>query len=110
MRGKKELKLRGKKELKNVDLRVKMSPSEYAKVEKEWKESIYNDRSEYLRMVLRKKPVVNKYRNQSLDDLLEVLVGLKSQLEGLGRSLLPADVEYLKSMLIKIYEKCVQEG
>jgi hypothetical protein len=81
--------MKGKKELRNVDLRVKMPPFEYAKVEKEWRESIYIDRSEYLRIVLRKKPIVKKYRDQSLDDILELLLGIKNQLEGLGRSLLP---------------------
>lgn len=97
-----------KKELKSKEVRVDVTPSEYERLEKEWQESIYTDRSEFLRMVLRRKRIVKKIRNESLDEILEVLVDIKNQLGGLGRSLIPADVEYLKSMLIQIYEKCVQ--
>jgi hypothetical protein len=97
------------KEKKTRELRVHMTASEYAALQIKWRETTHRTFSDYIRNVLDGEPVVKRYRNQSLDDLLEVLVGIKNRLEDIRPDSAGKDIGDIKTIMIKIYEQCVRE-
>jgi hypothetical protein len=122
-------------EIKSRNLQVDITPSEYARLQDRFRSTTYRVFAEFIRSLLRSEPMIKRYRNQSLDEILEVLVEIKNAVEtavhslddaiariiGLPRqtvsvqdlaSLLKeqytvkAQLEQIKGLLIKIYEKC----
>ena len=65
---------------------LRLTGEEYGKLEKRWKTSTCRNLSEYVRLVLFTKPVLTRYRNQSLDDLMAELIELKSELSRVGNN------------------------
>src|SRR5579863_6846684 len=127
-----------KKEKKSRELRVWVTPTEYEDLQKKFKTTTYRVFSDYIRDVLHQDPVVKKYRNQSLDDIFQALLDIKSGMDGALMNLteankrlcaLPAgsqirkEIEFLLAeefqlkeevglinrTLIKIYDRCARE-
>ena len=59
---------------------LRLTPDEYAKIEKKWKASTCRKLSDYVRRSLFDKPVVTTYRNSSQDDLMAELTRIRSEL------------------------------
>ena len=65
---------------------LRLTPDEYAKIEKKWKASTFRKLSDYVRRSLFDKPVVTTYRNSSQDDLMAELTRLRSELNAVGNN------------------------
>lgn len=65
---------------------LRLSPQEYAKIEKKWKASTCRKLSEYVRRSIFEKPIVATYRNSSLDDLMGELTKLRGELNAIGNN------------------------
>ncbi len=65
---------------------VRMNNDEFEKVEKLRKKSTERNLSSYLREVVLQKPVLINYRNQSADDFLKDMLGLKKELHAIGNN------------------------
>ena len=65
-------------------LSVRLTSEELEEVYQLSKTSTCRSLTEYVKKVLTKKPVTVKVRNQSQDDLLETMIGIKSRLDQLA--------------------------
>jgi len=65
---------------------LRLTPDEYAKIEKKWKASTCCKLSDYVRHCLFDKPVVTTYRNSSQDDLMTELTRLRGELNAVGNN------------------------
>ena len=65
---------------------LRLTPDEYAKIEKKWKASTCRKLSDYVRRSLFDKPVVTTYRNSSQDELMAELTRLRSELNAVGNN------------------------
>lgn len=63
---------------------LRLTPSEYAKIERKWKASTCRKLSDYVRHNLFEKPVTSYYRNQSLDEFMAEMVLLRNELNHNG--------------------------
>lgn len=67
-----------------ISFRVK--PDEYNKIHSLFSSTTCRKLSEYARKILLNKPVVIKYRNQSADEFLSVMIPLKNELNAIGKN------------------------
>lgn len=65
---------------------LRLTPEEYAKIEKRWKASTCRRLSDYVRHSLFEKPVVSSYRNQSTDDFMAEMAQLRTELNHIGNN------------------------
>ena len=65
---------------------LRLTPDEYAKIEKKWKASTCRKLSDYVRRNLFEKPIVTTYRSSSQDDLMTELTRLRSELNAVGNN------------------------
>lgn len=65
---------------------LRLTPVEYAKIEKRWKGSTCRKLSDYVRHNLFEKPVVSSYRNQSTDDFMAEMAQLRAELNHIGNN------------------------
>jgi hypothetical protein len=65
---------------------LRLTPVEYAKVERKWKASTCRKLSDYVRHNLFEKPVTSYYRNQSLDEFMAEMVLLRNELNHIGNN------------------------
>ena len=65
-------------------LTVRMTGEEYQAVEELCRQSACGSLSEYARKTLMGKPVILRYRNQSLDDFMTGMVSLQKELKTIG--------------------------
>ncbi len=65
---------------------LRLTPEEYAAIERKWKASTCRKLSDYLRHNLFDKPVVTTYRNRSHDDTLTELTRLRNELNAVGNN------------------------
>jgi len=65
---------------------LRLTPAEYAKIERKWKASTCRKLSDYLRHNLFEKPVTSYYRNQSLDEFMAEMVQLRNELNHIGNN------------------------
>ena len=65
---------------------VRMNETEFSQLEKFQQKSTEKDTSNYLRKVALQKPVTVKYRNESADDFLLDMLGLKKELNSIGNN------------------------
>ena len=63
-----------------------MNNTEFEKVENLRKKTTERYLSSYVRKLSLEKPVTVKYRNQSADDFLKEMLGLKKELNGIGNN------------------------
>src|SRR5690606_7294613 len=65
---------------------LRLTPDEYAKIEKKWRASTCRKLSEYVRRSLFNKPIVTTYRNRSLDDFMSEMIRLRGELNAIGNN------------------------
>jgi hypothetical protein len=65
---------------------LRLTPAEYAKVERKWKASTCRKLSDYVRHNLFEKPITSYYRNQSTDDFMSEMVLLRNELNHIGNN------------------------
>lgn len=65
---------------------LRLTPAEYAKIERKWKASTCRKLSDYVRHNLFEKPVTSYYRNQSTDDFMAEMVQLRNELNHIGNN------------------------
>ena len=65
---------------------LRLTPEEYAKIERKWKGSTCRKLSDYIRKHLFDKPINTTYRNQSLDDMTCEMILLYKQLNAIGNN------------------------
>jgi hypothetical protein len=65
---------------------LRLTPKEYEKIEKKWKESTCRKLSDYVRRGLFEKTIVTTYRNQSLDDFMAEAIRLRGELNCVGNN------------------------
>lgn len=63
---------------------LRLTGSEYAYLEKKWKQSDCRKLSDYVRRLIFSKPLVSSYRNRSLDDAMAELMLLRKELNAIG--------------------------
>ncbi|WP_426091318.1 plasmid mobilization protein [Flavobacterium sp. DSR3-2] len=66
---------------------LRLTPEEYAKIERKWKASTCRKLSDYVRKHLFDKSIVTTYRNQSLDDFMEETIALRNELNAIGTNI-----------------------
>lgn len=64
----------------------RLTPGEYAKMERKWKATTCRKLSDYIRRSLFNKPIVTTYRNRSLDDFMTEMIRLRNELNGIGNN------------------------
>ena len=67
-------------------LHLRLTPDEYQKIIKEFNKSTCRKISDYARKNLLHKPIVNTYRNQSLDDFMAEMIRLRGELNAVGNN------------------------
>jgi GTP1/Obg family GTP-binding protein len=65
---------------------LRLTPEEYAAIERKWKASTCRKLSDYVRRNLFDRPVVTTYRNRSQDDVLTELTRLRNELNAVGNN------------------------
>jgi hypothetical protein len=65
---------------------LRLTPDEYQKIMKEFNKSTCRKLSDYARKNLLQKPIVNTYRNQSLDDFMAEMIRLRLELNAIGNN------------------------
>jgi hypothetical protein len=63
---------------------VRLTEEEFKEVYRQCENSTCRSLTEYVKKVLTKKPVTVKVRNQSQDELLQTMIGLKNRLDQLA--------------------------
>ena len=76
-----------RKEPRSKHLVVRLAPEEFAALQEKFNGTAYRVFSDYIRDLVRQKPVSVKTYNQSLDDFLPVALALKNELEAIGRNI-----------------------
>lgn len=75
------------KEWRTRKITVRFTPGEFSRIEKKFEKAVGNSRlSYYVRNVLLEKPVTLKYRNESLDGIMEEIISLKHELNAIGNN------------------------
>ena len=74
------------KEVRKKMVVVRMNDNEFKQMEKLRKKSTERNLSSYIREVVLQKPVLINYRNQSADDFLKEMLGLKKELNSIGNN------------------------
>ena len=65
---------------------LRLTDQEYTKIENKFKASTCRKISDHIRRQLFNKPIVATYRNQSLDDYMEEIIVLNSELRAIGNN------------------------
>ncbi|MBW1654964.1 plasmid mobilization protein [Flavobacterium quisquiliarum] len=71
---------------RNRWLHIRLTKEELDFIDKNFKASVCRKRSDFVRRNLLRKPIVMKYRNESLDKLLQELIQLRTQLNFMGNN------------------------
>lgn len=67
-------------------LHLRLTPDEYQKIVAAFSKSTCRKLSDYARKKLLQKPIVNKYRNESLDDFMAEMIRLRGELNAIGNN------------------------
>lgn len=65
---------------------LRLTDQEYAKIESKFTASTCRKISDHIRRQLFNKPIITTYRNQSLDDYMEEIIVLNSELRAIGNN------------------------
>jgi hypothetical protein len=76
--------MKEKSKLRNPWLNIRLTADEYKLIEKWFETTTSQTISEYVRLVLLKKPVIIKYRNQSADEIMAQNIRLKIESHATG--------------------------
>ncbi len=66
---------------------MRFTEVEFKKLSDQFSNSTSSQLSHYMREILLGRPVVIKYRNESLDSLMEELIAMKQELNAIGNNL-----------------------
>ena len=69
---------------------LRLTPEEYAKIERKWKASTCRKLSDYVRKYLFDKSIMTTYRNQSIDDFMEETIVLHNELNAIRTNIIQA--------------------
>lgn len=89
--------MKPKKGKRNKTLAVSITAEEKAALQEDFRNTNQRVFSDYIRALLKREPVVRKYRNQSLEDLHLTVIGIKAELEEVCRNF-ARGVERLKGL------------
>ena len=67
-------------------LHLRLSNDEHAQIHKAFSKTTCQKLSDYARKILLGKPMVSKYRNQSLDDFMAEMIRLRQELNAVGNN------------------------
>jgi hypothetical protein len=70
-----------------INIRVRIKIGEYDRLKEAYSKTTFRAFSNYLRALLVRKPIVGRYRNQSIDEFMPIALGLKSSLDSGVRTL-----------------------
>jgi len=89
---------------------VCLNDAEYAAFLEGFKNSAYRHKSEYVRKLVLGKPVKMWYRNRSMDELVEMGVGLRKDLRRVlaGEAIDPNSKQELSNRLVVIEEQLIK--
>ena len=74
------------KEVRKIILKIRMNEEELKQVRTHQHKSTERNLSSYVREVVLQRPVLINYRNQSADDFLKDMLGLKKELNAIGNN------------------------
>ncbi|MTH15895.1 plasmid mobilization relaxosome protein MobC [Flavobacterium sp. LC2016-01] len=75
-----------KNSTRNRWLHIRLTNEEFNLIDRNFKASACRKRSDFVRRNLLRRPIVMKYRNESLDKLLQELIMLRTQLNFMGNN------------------------
>jgi hypothetical protein len=75
------------KERRNKWKNIRFTEKEMESLQRKFKNSTSSQLSHYMREILLGRPVVIKYRNESLDNFMEELITIKQELNAIGNNL-----------------------
>lgn len=78
--------MKEKRKVRKGWLNIRLNEDEEIKLDKLFSRSKSASLSEYTRDVLLQEPVIITYRSQSADDFLSEMIGLKNELNAIGRN------------------------
>jgi hypothetical protein len=97
-------------------LSIRLSQEEFQEVYRHCENSTCRSLTEYAKKVLTKKPVSVKVRNQSQDELLQAMIGIKNRLDQLAGKAeqlnapdLLRELTEIKSIARQNFEICLQD-
>ena len=71
---------------RNKKVTIRFTEQENEKLDEKFAKTTSPNLSEYLRNILMNRPVTMRYRNDSLDDLIDELSGLRRELNSIGNN------------------------
>jgi hypothetical protein len=74
------------KDNRSKRVHVRFTDLEFEKIQAQFTRSTCRKLSEYIRLVLLNKPVRMNQRNQSLDDFMAEMIGLRNELNAIGNN------------------------
>jgi mobilization protein NikA len=77
---------RKKEQARSKNMTVRLSPDEYEKLQEKFKTTTHRVFTEYLRDMLLQEPITIYARSKSLDEFLPVAIGLKNELNAIGKN------------------------
>jgi len=75
-----------KKDNRTKWLHIRLSPKEHSAITAHFRSSTCRKLSEYSRLQLLKKPIIAKYRNESMDSLMGEIITLRNELNAIGNN------------------------
>ena len=78
--------MKSAKGIRNRWVNIRLNLEEFERVEKLYKATTCREMSSYCRAVLQKKPVVLNYRDQTKEEMLNILIQLKRELNYIGHN------------------------
>jgi hypothetical protein len=75
------------KEKRNKWKNIRFTEKELESLQRKFRNSTSSQLSHYMREILLGRPVVIKYRNESLDHFMEELIAMKQELNAIGNNL-----------------------
>lgn len=75
-----------KKEKISRKVTVRFTETEYGSIETKFRRTTSSQLSHYMREILLGRPIVIKYRNESLDSFMEELIAMKQELNAVGNN------------------------
>lgn len=67
-------------------MHVRFTEKEYESLTKKFQKTTSNQLSHYVRNTLLERPIVIKYRNESMDAVMEELISLRQELNAIGNN------------------------
>jgi len=74
------------KDNRNRKVTVRFTDTEYNQLKKKFQNSVGSQASHYIRSIVLEKPVLIKYRNDSLDRFMEEIILLRQELNAIGNN------------------------